>query len=740
MGLLSKNTKSLATNMGFLTNAFQAWLGFLGVRELARMSDEIQNLQSRLKITAREGENTAETFQKIVDLADRTKQSIGDTGAVYNRLAISLAKVNPTADELVSLSETLINTFRIAGATAQETSATLIQLSQAFSSGKLSGEELRAVMEQNGVLAKALNKEYGSDLKKKAAEGNIRLTDVLRILSKEQKNILDQSGKLTDTFENTMTRAMNKLTVAVGEFNQQLGLSTKFASAMEFAVDNLASVMVVLGGILTVIAISKIPAMIDGFKKLQAVWLLISTTNPILLTLTAIAVVAGLVYANIDRLTVVFKKFQATAYDFAASIEEALNPIRNSLSGKDSPIAKAGEQRVLDFRKQADRLRAEASKLEKDLNKKNAVPDAKKNIDSLLARAAAADQAPEKLEKIKDILGKINKEFASGKIDVEEYNKKLVAFELEKLNREFKDGKFDIFTYNQRLKELDIQEFNRQLKIGFLTFEQFSESVRNANIEELTAKFEAGKIGLAEYNQELIKISEKFEPGSALFVGANNYITSVGTLSDNIAKAITGTFTRLEDSLLEFTKTGEFNFAKFTSAILEDLQRIIIRMAILKPIAQGITGAFAGGSGGVNEGAAGASDLNAYSNYSTTAAKGAAFYGSVKKFAKGGLVNSPTAFTYNGGKRGLMGEAGTEAIMPLKRTSNGELGVAASASPVVVNIFNQSGAEVTQNENQGPNGERYIDILIHSKVREGLSTGKYDTAMKGSYGLGRKGS
>ena len=45
------------------------------------------------------------------------------------------------------------------------------------------------------------------------------------------------------------------------------------------------------------------------------------------------------------------------------------------------------------------------------------------------------------------------------------------------------------------------------------------------------------------------------------------------------------------------------------------------------------------------------------------------------------MVSSPTIFPFaKGGALGLVGEAGPEAIMPLKRLSNGKLGVQASGS------------------------------------------------------------
>jgi phage-related minor tail protein len=47
-------------------------------------------------------------------------------------------------------------------------------------------------------------------------------------------------------------------------------------------------------------------------------------------------------------------------------------------------------------------------------------------------------------------------------------------------------------------------------------------------------------------------------------------------------------------------------------------------------------------------------------------------------FAKGGVIASPVAFPLSGGRTGMAGERGPEAIMPLTRTADGRLGVATS--------------------------------------------------------------
>lgn len=60
-------------------------------------------------------------------------------------------------------------------------------------------------------------------------------------------------------------------------------------------------------------------------------------------------------------------------------------------------------------------------------------------------------------------------------------------------------------------------------------------------------------------------------------------------------------------------------------------------------------------------------------------------------FANGGIVSSATPFAFGSGQLGVMGEAGPEAILPLKRGSNGQLGVQMSGSgSVVVNQYIQT--------------------------------------------------
>lgn len=77
--------------------------------------------------------------------------------------------------------------------------------------------------------------------------------------------------------------------------------------------------------------------------------------------------------------------------------------------------------------------------------------------------------------------------------------------------------------------------------------------------------------------------------------------------------------------------------------------------------------------------------------------------GNVVPFASGGVVSQPTYFP-SGGNIGLMGEAGAEAILPLRRSADGSLGVAApggaGAVNVVFNVTAQDAASFRKSEAQ----------------------------------------
>ena len=157
----------------------------------------------------------------------------------------------------------------------------------------------------------------------------------------------------------------------------------------------------------------------------------------------------------------------------------------------------------------------------------------------------------------------------------------------------------------------------------------------------------------------------------------DDYQAKAEDVAGAVKSAMTNALQGMEDALVDFVMTGKLAFNDLARSIIADITRIAIRSAIISPLTNWFEGIFK-----LN------ADGNAYKN------------GEVQKFAYGGsIVNRPTMFPMKNGM-GLMGEAGAEAIMPLKRGSDGKLGVTAQGGGGnVVNVSVDASGSSAQGNN-----------------------------------------
>ena len=180
---------------------------------------------------------------------------------------------------------------------------------------------------------------------------------------------------------------------------------------------------------------------------------------------------------------------------------------------------------------------------------------------------------------------------------------------------------------------------------------------------------------------------------SGIGQGIQDYFNSIKKGSEEVRAVVSKAFKGMEDAIVNFVMTGKLNFADFTRSILADMARIIVRQAILKPLLS----AFGFGDGGVVSGGTASAATGGEVTMSNFNAMGNAYgRNGIQKFARGGVVHSPTIFPFKNGI-GLMGEAGSEAILPLKRTKQGKLGVESSGGGgTVVNVSVNAGGTSAQ--------------------------------------------
>ena len=209
-------------------------------------------------------------------------------------------------------------------------------------------------------------------------------------------------------------------------------------------------------------------------------------------------------------------------------------------------------------------------------------------------------------------------------------------------------------------------------------------------------------------------------------------------------------FEGMGDAIVDFVKTGKLEFSSLISSMLEDIARYEIKqqaMALYQSVRPeiGTFASFIGKAIGSMSGSSTAGLGNEFGDIvpSLLSAKGNAFDYGIEKFAKGGafsnqIVDSPTLFKFAKGT-GMMGEAGPEAIMPLKRDAQGNLGVRSGQTQTNVDVVvnNYGSEQATTTETTDSRGNRRIEVTIGDMTagEMGRSGSASQRSLRNTYGL-----
>jgi len=220
------------------------------------------------------------------------------------------------------------------------------------------------------------------------------------------------------------------------------------------------------------------------------------------------------------------------------------------------------------------------------------------------------------------------------------------------------------------------------------------------------------------------------EQGTA---ATQSFITEQTKLSDFMIKTadvVKGSFGQMADAIVNFARTGKFSFKDLVTDMLANLIRLQLNQQMMALHSMLFPSATSAAAGSTNLGSLIATGIKSlFGMPPTPSAMGNAYsntgmmsyaLGGIPGYAKGGtftnqIVNQPTLFRAANGM-GLMGEAGPEAIMPLKRDSSGRLGVSGGGNDisVVVNNYGKERAEVK--ESTDGRGNRRIEVVVGEMV------------------------
>ncbi|WP_404764885.1 phage tail tape measure protein [Proteus terrae] len=234
------------------------------------------------------------------------------------------------------------------------------------------------------------------------------------------------------------------------------------------------------------------------------------------------------------------------------------------------------------------------------------------------------------------------------------------------------------------------------------------------------AYYEDGLVSKERYEQLVIAATNKSK--EAQYQSSKELYASQGMwqrMQMNLVDAVEQRTANAMTGMLMGTKSFSEGIKEFSSSLASSIISDLIRIAIQAQITNALTGlmgGFAGGSSGAASGAK-AGKVGVKAN-----AKGDVYSSPSLSQYSNQVVSSPTLFAFAKGgtpNLGLMGEAGSEAIMPLKRGPDGSLGVRATGS----NSVASGDTIIHQTFHVTGNGDEALYQAIQEAARMGAEQG-----------------
>jgi lambda family phage tail tape measure protein len=616
----------------------------------------------------------------------------------------------------------IVSAVRATGGSLQDVDSALTATAQVFSKGKVSAEELRQQIGERlpgafTLFAKSMDMTP-QQLDKALEGGKVSLKDFMVFA----KDLFDRYGENAKIIADSPAAAGDRLKIALSNLNKSVGsllqpLGAMFQDTFTGIADNITRATNALNNFFG----------LSGDAMVKGNTVLINQINKNIATRKEL-IRLGKGDVQIHKQTIADQ--EAIRETLRSQINDQTRslvvPTENSkgLPGIDPDAGKdkkggrgataaanalaASKQRTEVLKQEAITLFDMALMQDKIYNldqksAKQAILDLTFEKDRLKilgeydVKATKVDNTANKSAELKALQNKRNVELVALQLKFEEQTREVIR-EQNQLRTTAKQQIEDVLIASGAISKEEAAKIQLDRTVANFK-EQFKTLVDvDALTEQLRKALEQAAIDAKDFGKQFGK---SFQDG----------IKSMGDLAGNLGSSFASAFEGMADQLTEFVTTGKANFRDFAASVLRDISRMIIRYAIFNAV-KGIMNIF-------NPAAALGSSAANVAQYAPLNAKGNVYaQNGIQAFARGGIVNGPTLFPFAKGI-GLMGEAGPEAIMPLRRGRDGNLGVMSSGgggtTNVVVNV-DASGSSVEGDQQQAKALGNAISAAVQSEL------------------------
>lgn len=279
--------------------------GIAGINKVLNISDELASTKARLNLLVDDGGSVEALEQKIMASAQRSRSVYFDTASAVAKLGLNAGNAfDDNMDQVIAFMEQVNKQFVIGGATAQEQSNAMIQLTQAMAAGALRGEELNSILDGAPGIARAIEKYMGiaeGSIKSVAQEGKV----TAEVVKNAMFAMADETNAKFDSMPKTWAQiwagmknqALSMFAPILTKINQ-IANSSKFQQVTTALINGLAGVANIASSVLDIL-ISIASVVVDNWSWIQ----------PIIMGIVA----AMLIYNGVALATNIIMGIQTTA-------------------------------------------------------------------------------------------------------------------------------------------------------------------------------------------------------------------------------------------------------------------------------------------------------------------------------------------------------------------------------------------------------------------------------------------
>lgn len=233
---LSQIKSSLSGIAGALGPIAGAMAAAFSVSAIKSAADDMMNLDGRLRTVTQAEQERYELEDKLYAMAQKDRQSLNSMGDLYYKVARGAQRFGVSQEDSLRVTDVVSKALTIGGASAQEASATILQLGQALSSGVLQGDELHSLDENASLLMNHIADHMGvtmAEFKEMGSKGELTSKKIIEEILASGSAIDDEFGKMPMTIGQAQTKIKNSWGYLMLSIQRDTGVFSSIATSID---------------------------------------------------------------------------------------------------------------------------------------------------------------------------------------------------------------------------------------------------------------------------------------------------------------------------------------------------------------------------------------------------------------------------------------------------------------------------------------------------------------------------